>query len=928
MKKFITLFVLIIFTCTVDAQLVHQWSYGFGHGYSNEVKAMCLDSQSNLILALWTGDTTHVDIDPGPDSAFFYGKSTGDIMNIAKYDKNGNFKWIKRIESTTLGYIQCYQINVDGNGNIYLVGNFSGTIDVDPDTGSYLLNGGRTFISKYDSLGNLLFAGQIVGSQCVAPYGFDSEDDGTFYLAGSISCGSANFSLNGGTNILSSSVYKPFIVKYNPDGSVNYSKLLQSAGGSACNDFAGKIKIDQDKNLWVTFSTCVSFDYSSIGTYLPAGDVIAKYDSLGNLILAKWICSWSVDHTIYNINCDVNNRVVISGGLHTTIDANPDSGTYILNCNSGNQSFYIIFDSTGSFITANTFGLQTSSYLTNAVLDDSANIIVSGFFASDFMPEGTSGISQVTCSGVGDIFIGKFNSNNKNIFLNRIGGETSLDWARPVILNKNELYIGGMYSGNADFDFSNNIVYHYATGYTDFFIAKYLLNETSNRITGNVFTDYNNDSLKNVDEYGLSDVIIRLNPGPKFYSTYPNGDYSIYVDTGTYTLSIPSPPVYYQDVNPPQRAVDFSSSSQIDSSNDFGIVPLENINDLRIDVTNMQPCRPGFPVDFMITCKNKGTVPLPASIQLQFDTALIFSSSSLPEDSTNQNIIYWNLDTVFPSQQNSFIVHFTLHPATANGILLNSIATAFPVAGDATPSDNIDSLNNIVTSSYDPNSKAVSRNWVTLQEVQDTVYVNYIIRFQNTGTDTAFFVNIIDTLKSKIDLASFEMLSSSHPCTWHLENRDVLFAFKNINLPDSNINELASHGFVKFRVRLKNTLPIGTEVHNKAYIYFDYNQPVATNIAVTTVINLSSIEELNDKTAIEIYPNPNNGNFTLQLNNSPHKNLTIKITDQLGRIVFEKNYHDSSTEISIVLKQIPQGIYNLMMNDGGQIISKKVCVMR
>ena len=60
---------------------------------------------------------------------------------------------------------------------------------------------------------------------------------------------------------------------------------------------------------------------------------------------------------------------------------------------------------------------------------------------------------------------------------------------------------------------------------------------------------------------------------------------------------------------------------------------------------------------------------------------------------------------------------------------------------------------------------------------------------------------------------------------------------RNIMLPDSNVNEAASHGFIRFRVKPVSTLTLGNTVPNKAAIYFDYNTPVVTNTAITTIKN-------------------------------------------------------------------------------------------
>lgn len=55
------------------------------------------------------------------------------------------------------------------------------------------------------------------------------------------------------------------------------------------------------------------------------------------------------------------------------------------------------------------------------------------------------------------------------------------------------------------------------------------------------------------------------------------------------------------------------------------------------------------------------------------------------------------------------------------------------------------------------------------------------------------------------------------------------FRFPDIMLPDSDISEPASHGFIQFSVSQKADNPLGTVIENTAGIYFDFNEPVITN---------------------------------------------------------------------------------------------------
>ena len=135
--------------------------------------------------------------------------------------------------------------------------------------------------------------------------------------------------------------------------------------------------------------------------------------------------------------------------------------------------------------------------------------------------------------------------------------------------------------------------------------------------------------------------------------------------------------------------------------------------------------------------------------------------------------------------------------------------------------------------SYDPNDK---RTFNELGEEAITVdkgeYIYYHIRFQNTGTDTAFNIRVIDPLSPKLDLSTLEMLSASQTYTHFISDGPALVVlFDDILLPDSSTNEPASHGFFKFRVKPLPEYDYETNIPNQARIYFDFNDPILTNEA-------------------------------------------------------------------------------------------------
>ncbi len=202
-----------------------------------------------------------------------------------------------------------------------------------------------------------------------------------------------------------------------------------------------------------------------------------------------------------------------------------------------------------------------------------------------------------------------------------------------------------------------------------------------------------------------------------------------------------------------------------------------------------------------------------------------------------------------------------------------TLSTRFPFA--QSPSSKTHCLE--IRDSYDPNDKqAFPRGFTNQNIIPPNSQLEYLVRFQNTGNDTAFTVYVIDTLDQNLNVESLELGASSHSYQISLQTIKsgktfIRWQFDNILLPDSNINELRSHGFVQYRISPKPGLALGSKVRNHAEIYFDFNPPVITNQTLTTFDNVTYTDpSLNNNVTVlvptgvsasvrkrmRLYPNP------------------------------------------------------------------------
>jgi uncharacterized repeat protein (TIGR01451 family) len=157
-----------------------------------------------------------------------------------------------------------------------------------------------------------------------------------------------------------------------------------------------------------------------------------------------------------------------------------------------------------------------------------------------------------------------------------------------------------------------------------------------------------------------------------------------------------------------------------------------------------------------------------------------------------------------------------------------------------------------VVNSYDPNDKAAFPSDVATPDS----WITYTIRYQNTGTDTAYDIIIRDTLSTHLDESTFTYLDGSVRPVVSLNQKAIMFNYPHINLLDSFSNEPESHGWLQYKVQTVADLPPFAEVKNTAYIYFDLNSAVVTNTTTNEYVTRSSQDITSCDSAIvngEIY---------------------------------------------------------------------------
>ena len=360
-------------------------SYGGG--------GITIDASNNVFITGYFSGTNQ-DFDPNAGTAYLNSAGGNDIY-FAKYDANGNYLWAKQLGST--GDDRGIEISTDATGNVFLIGNFSASVDFDPAAGiTNLTSVGAAdiFIAKYNSSGIFQWTKQIGGALADDVRDIAFDNSGNIYLTGNFS-GTADFDPGVSVvNLVSSGGSDIFISKYDANGNYLWSNKFGGTG----TDGGSALKADATGNILVTgiFASTVDFDQSAAVVNLTTASsalFYGKYNAGGNFVWAKQL---PLNFYSMDITLDAAGNIFIAGyygnGFGSPIDMDPGVGVANLNVPSNlpPPTYNILgkYDATGNYLWAGVFGHQcycsVMAYKASLTTDPSGHIYYSGIFNGPF----------------------------------------------------------------------------------------------------------------------------------------------------------------------------------------------------------------------------------------------------------------------------------------------------------------------------------------------------------------------------------------------------------------------------------------------------------------------------------------------------------------------------------------------------------------
>ncbi|MBS1637768.1 MAG: T9SS type A sorting domain-containing protein [Bacteroidetes bacterium] len=469
-------------------------------------------------------------------------------------------------------------------------------------------------------------------------------------------------------------------------------------------------------------------------------------------------------------------------------------------------------------------------------------------------------------------------------------------------------------------------------------------------IQGTVFVDANNNCVHDAGETGIPNVMMHCS-GFGYAYTNTSGVYQFMVPTGTYTISETVLMIYpLASCQSNAIPVSVTASSGCVNNVNFANNSLQ-VHDLNTYVMDMNQAVPGQTHYYRVVIQNDGTMT-ENTVQTSHtnDGQLGYLSSSnfnyiQPNAGTYPN--WYNITSGFPSLSPGTVSNSILTYQVPTNIPLgtqvnffDTVVTAAPFAtnwlNDNSPWNNVNQYSSVIIGSFDPNFKEVNPRGTGTQGYITTndSTLRYTIHFQNTGSYYAQNIVVVDSLDSDLNIASLRPGYADHNYTTTVsENGVIKFHFNNIQLPwQSGYGDLASSGSVSYSIKLKHGLTPGTQIKNKAAIYFDYNAPVITNTTLNTIQMSTSVNEITkaDDKNVHVYPNPAADRFKLVIHATSDANAQYSIYDLNGRLMHSETIVLKSGE-NILEKEtsdLNSGIYFIQVKTGEHTTTKKLIVIK
>lgn len=464
---------LALATLLLSAQAQNtQWAKAISGADDDEIPIdLKTDSQGNLVVLGYSN--AEVDFDPS-ESTFLLSSPTYTPF-IAKYSPDGELLWAAQIGCDVDNWSEAEALAIDENDNIYVTGEFTGTIDFDLSFDEYTLTSqgnSDIFVLKTSSDGTLSWVKSFDGDLSGMAYAKDiAVKNNEIYVTGYFEY-SIQLDANTDESLYESAGHDDvFIMQLDADG--NY--VWSYAAGSEEEDRALSIDISDEGNVFITGFHEATMDFAP-GSYLVnasnEGAFVVKYEKSSELTLdGTRVCSWakSFDGAAgdipfsTNLVVDADENVYVAGSFLNIIELTNDM---VLQSASGELSLFLIkMNNKGAYqwaIKPYEYSSNSFKEVKDLTLDRNNNVYL--------------------CGNMGGIdFFRKIDSKGTIEFAGSYWANCAYGIA-PA--NDSIFYVASGFEDDVTFNLNeSNEMDLSPAGYTDMFIAKQLISEQSDDTT-------------------------------------------------------------------------------------------------------------------------------------------------------------------------------------------------------------------------------------------------------------------------------------------------------------------------------------------------------------------------------------------------------------------------------------------------------------
>lgn len=422
-----------------------------------------------------------VDFNPGA-SVYNLTSNGGTDVFIQKLDDNGDFVWAVSFGGT--GNDEGSSLAISLANELYSVGHFDGSMDVDPSSGGDVLssvNGQNVFIQKLD-ISNTTYTyewGKTTAAYTASSVVIDETTATGIYVTGTY-MGSVNLGVN----------FSVFPVISEGDEDIYIQKITSSGVVTMVESFGGE---DKDKSNDILFDHTRGIGYitgqivntATFGTFNGVGSstgsaFVCVFNSLGQVTHLKTMGvngsseGVAIDGGGLSLNPSGGGLyfqpIIVAGNFSGDIELDPGN---IQTSQGGVDIFIQLLDAQNNPTWSETIGSVNDEYVHDASNNNTTNLLTGTFSGSlDFNPTGSTSMIQ-TSTGTQDMFVLAYQTQAPYIWVKTTEmdpGSTAI--GNAISGNSDGVYTGGHWTGSGDFDPSTAQDKFGTVGSTDIFVQK------------------------------------------------------------------------------------------------------------------------------------------------------------------------------------------------------------------------------------------------------------------------------------------------------------------------------------------------------------------------------------------------------------------------------------------------------------------------